>query len=73
MDDNDKAAMLFFGIPIAGLLYCFLGLGAMLFSPYLRDHALVAGGTFTFVPLAIAATIWTRGSARRYAQKNKEQ
>ncbi|NJN31439.1 MAG: hypothetical protein HC824_14195 [Synechococcales cyanobacterium RM1_1_8] len=71
MDENDKAALFFFGLPVAGLIYCFVGIGAMITSPFLRDHALIAGGTFAMVPLAVGAMIWTRSSARRYAQKAK--
>jgi len=73
VDDNDRAALFFFGIPIAGLIYCFLGIGAMMSSPYLRDHALVAGGAFAFVPFAVGAVTWTRSSARRYARKDGEK
>ncbi len=73
MDNNDKAALFFFGIPVAGLIYCFLGIGAMLSSPYLRDHALVAGGAFAFVPFSVGAIIWTRSSARRYAGKGSKK
>lgn len=73
MDDNDRAAVFFFGIPVAGLVYCGLGMGAMVSSPYLRDHALVAGGAFTLVPFTVGAIIWTRSSARRYAQHTDKQ
>jgi hypothetical protein len=73
MDENDKAALFFFGIPVAGLIYCFLGIGAMISSPYLRDHALISGGAFALVPFTLAAVIWTRSSARRYAQKDAEK
>jgi len=73
MDDNDKAALFFFGIPVAGLVYCFLGIGAMMSSPYLRDHALVAGGVFALVPFSVGAVIWTRSSARRYARKDGDK
>ena len=72
MDDNDKMAALIIGIPVAGLIYCGLGIGAMMSSPWLRDHALVAGGVFTLVPFVTFAATWTRSSARFYKAKDRK-
>ncbi len=71
MDDNDKMAALIIGIPVAGLIYCGLGIGVMMSSPWLQDHALVAGGVFTLVPFIAFATTWTRSSARFYQAKDR--
>lgn len=73
MDDNDKMAVLIIGIPVAGLIYCGIGIATMMSSPWLRDHALLAGGTFTLVPFISFATLWTRSSARFYRDKDKNQ
>jgi hypothetical protein len=69
MDNNDKMAVLIIGIPVAGLIYCGIGIGTMMSSPWLRDHALLAGGIFTLVPFVSFAVFWTRSSARFYREK----
>ncbi|MGB3691786.1 MAG: hypothetical protein WA865_10550 [Spirulinaceae cyanobacterium] len=66
IDSDTKFALLVFGIPIAGLIYCGLGITAMVSFPFLRQHALISGGFFLFTPFSIAASIWIRASAKAY-------
>ncbi len=73
MDDNDKMAALIIGIPVAGLIYCGLGIGAMMSNLWLREHALVAGAVFTLLPFITFATVWTRSSARFYRDKENQE
>ena len=73
MDENDKMAALIIGIPVVGLIYCGLGIGMMMSSPWLRAHALLAGGVFTLIPFVTFAATWTRSSARFYRNKGNPQ
>ena len=66
MNSDDKFALLVIGIPLIGLLYCGLGIMAMVSSPVVRDHALIAGGIFVLIPFSLAASIWIRASSKAY-------
>lgn len=66
MNSDDKLVLLFMGVPIAGLLYCALGITAMVYVSSIREHALVSGGIFFLIPLTTAATIWIKASAKAY-------
>ena len=57
------------GIPIAGLVYCGLGIAAMASLSSVREHPLISGGIFIFIPLLTAALIWMRASAKVYSHK----
>ncbi|NES23454.1 MAG: hypothetical protein F6K41_32180 [Symploca sp. SIO3E6] len=66
MNDDNKFALLVIGLPLGGLVYCGLGVAMMMFSPTVREHPLVSGTLFLLIPLAIAASIWIRASAKAY-------
>ena len=66
MNDDNKFALLVIGLPLGGLVYCALGVAMMMFSPTVRAHPLVSGMLFLLIPLAIAASIWIRASAKAY-------
>ena len=66
IDADTKLTLLVFGIPIAGLIYCGLGMAAMFSFPFLREHALISGTLFILTPFTMAASIWLRASAQAY-------
>jgi hypothetical protein len=66
MDSNSKLALLVIGLPLAGLVYCGLGIAAMASIAALREHALISGTLFLLIPFSIAASIWLRASAKAY-------
>jgi hypothetical protein len=66
MDSDTRFALIVLGLPIAGLVYCGLGIAALASFSVLREHALVAGGAFILVPFVTAASIWLRASAKAY-------
>jgi len=66
MDPNYKFAIFVISIPMAGLLYCGLGIAAAIHFPEVRENSLLAGGLFALVPFAIAAAIWLRLAAKAY-------
>ncbi|NET62165.1 MAG: hypothetical protein F6K47_40460 [Symploca sp. SIO2E6] len=66
MDAETKFALLVIGLPLGGLVYCGLGIALMMFSPMVREHSLISGTLFLLIPLAIAASIWIRASAKAY-------
>lgn len=69
MDNDTKFALLVMGLPIGGLVYCGLGIALMIYSPTVREHPLVSGMLFLLIPLAIAASIWIRASAKAYQSR----
>ena len=69
MKSNYKLAILVISIPLAGLIYCGLGVAAMIQVPFVRENPLVSGGAFILVPFAIAASIWMRASAKAYQKR----
>lgn len=66
LNPDTKLALLVFGIPIAGLIYCGLAMAAMFSLSFLREHALTSGTLFIFIPFSFAASIWLRASAKAY-------
>lgn len=66
MDSNKKFALLVLGIPLAGLVYCGLGITAMASSVTIREHPVISGSVFILLPLTIAAYIWISASAKAY-------
>ena len=57
MNSDKKFALLVLGIPLAGLVYCGLGITAMASSMTVRTHPIVSGTIFILLPLSIADTI----------------
>ena len=66
MNSDTKFFFLALGIPIAGLIYCGLGITAMATVTGVREHPLLSGGAFFFIPFFTAAFIWMRASAKVY-------
>jgi hypothetical protein len=66
MNSDDKLVLLFLGVPLAGLLYCALGITAMVYFSSIREHALISGLVFFLIPFSTAATIWIKASAKAY-------
>ena len=66
MNSDDKLVLLFLGVPMAGLLYCALGIAAMINFSSIREHALISGFVFFLIPFSTAATIWIKASAKAY-------
>ena len=67
MNDN-KFALLVLGLPLAGLVYCGLGIAIMASSSAVREHALLSGAVFILIPFVTAVTIWIQASAKAYRQ-----
>lgn len=65
-DSNTQLIFLVFGLPIAGLVYCGLGIAAMASFSAIREHPLISGTLFFCIPFSIAASIWIRASAQAY-------
>jgi hypothetical protein len=70
MDSDTKFIFLVMGLPIAGLIYCGIGIALMANSPTIREHSLIAGALFLLIPLVIAASIWIKASAKAYKKNN---
>ena len=66
MNSDKKFALLVLGIPLAGLIYCGLGITAMTSSMTVRTHPIVSGAIFILLPLTTAAIIWISASAKAY-------
>jgi hypothetical protein len=66
MNSDKQFALLVLGIPLAGLVYCGLGIAAMSSSITVREHPLVSGVIFILLPFCIATYIWTSASAKAY-------
>ena len=66
MKSETRLIFLFLGVPLAGLVYCGLGIAAMASSAVVREHALISGAIFILVPFTIAASIWISASAKAY-------
>ena len=66
MKSQTQLILLFLGVPLAGLVYCGLGIVAMASSVTVREHALISGTIFILVPLTTAASIWISASAKAY-------
>ena len=66
MNSDKKFALLVLGLPLVGLIYCFLGIVAMSSSSAVREHPLVSGVIFILLPFSIAAYTWIAASARAY-------
>ena len=64
MNADDRYIATLLGIPIIGLLYCCMVIGAMLTFPVLRAHAPWVGGIVVFIPLAIGVAIWISPSSK---------
>ena len=64
--EDKKFAFLVLGIPLVGLVYCGLGIAAMLSVPTVRNHPITCGAIFILLPFSIAAYIWTSASAKAY-------
>ena len=65
-DSNTQLIFLVFGLPIAGLIYCGLGIAGMAHFLVIREHPIVSGSLFFLIPFSIAASIWIRASAQAY-------
>jgi len=65
-DSNTRLIFLVFALPIAGLIYCGLGIAGMAYFSLIREHPLISGTLFFCIPFAIAATIWIEASAKAY-------
>lgn len=66
MDSELKFAVLVMGLPIAGLVYCGLGIAAMATNAVMRDHPIASGSIFVMIPLTIAVSLWISASAKAY-------
>lgn len=66
MDSNQKFALLVLGIPLLGLVYCGLGITAMVYSAAVREHPVISGAIFILLPFTIAAYTWISASAKAY-------
>ena len=66
MTSDKKFALLVLGIPLAGLVYCGLGITAMASSMTVRTHPIVSGAIFILLPLGTAAVTWISASAKAY-------
>jgi hypothetical protein len=66
MDAETKFIFLVIGLPIAGLIYCGVGVALMATNEGIRDHSLISGALFFLIPFTIAATIWIKASAKAY-------
>ena len=66
MNSDRKFAFLVLGIPLAGLVYCGLGITAMASSMAVRNHPIVSGAMFILLPFGIAAFTWISASAKAY-------
>ena len=66
MNSDKKFAVMVLGIPLAGLVYCGLGITAMASSLTVRTHPIVSGAIFILLPFCIAASIWISASAKAY-------
>ena len=66
MNSDRKFAFLVLGIPLAGLVYCGLGITAMASSMTVRNHPIVSGAMFILLPFGIAAFTWISASAKAY-------
>ena len=66
MNSDDKFALLVLGIPLVGLAYCGLGITAMTSSSLVREHPLISGAIFLFLPLSIGFYTWISASAKAY-------
>jgi hypothetical protein len=69
MNSDNNFALLVIGIPLAGLIYCGLGITLMVFSITIREHALISGTGFVLIPFVTAASIWIKASALAYKNK----
>jgi hypothetical protein len=66
MNSDNKFALLVIGTPLAGLVYCGLGIVLMVSSSTIREHPLISGAVFILIPFVTAASIWIRASALAY-------
>ncbi len=66
MDKDRKFIFLVLGIPLAGLVYCGLGIAAMSAFATVREHPLTSGGIFILLPFITAASVWISASAKAY-------
>ena len=64
--EDKKFALLVLGIPLVGLVYCGLGITAMLSIPAVRNHPITCGAVFILLTFCVAAYIWTTASAKAY-------
>lgn len=65
-NSNTRLIYLVFGLPIAGLIYCGLGIAGMATFSIVREHALISGTVFFLLPFSVAASIWISASAQAY-------
>lgn len=70
MDKDTKFALLVIGLPFLGLLYCTIIVAFLIMSPLGREHPILTGAAFAFVPFSFAASIWIRASAKAYQKKS---
>jgi len=71
MDSDTKFVLLVMGLPIAGLIYCGIGIAIIANSETVREHAFISGALFLLVPLTIGAVIWLKASAKAYQKHHK--
>ena len=64
--EDKKFALLVLGIPLVGLVYCGLGISAMLSIAAVRNHPITCGAIFILLPFCTAVYIWTSASAKAY-------
>ncbi len=65
-NSNTRLFLLVVGLPIAGLIYCGLGVAGMASFSVIREHPIISGTLFFLIPFTIAASIWIRASAKAY-------
>ncbi|MEM7593426.1 MAG: hypothetical protein AAF383_18245 [Cyanobacteria bacterium P01_A01_bin.83] len=65
-NSDTRFILLVVGLPIAGSIYCGLGIAGMAYFSAIREHPIVSGSLFFLIPFTIAASIWIRASARAY-------
>ncbi len=65
-NSNTRFILLVIGLPIAGLIYCGLGIAGMAYLSVIREHPIRSGTLFFLIPFTIAASIWIRASAKAY-------
>lgn len=64
MDSDTKFILLVIGLPIAGLIYCGIGVALMLNSATVRTHPLFSGLFFILLPLSIYGLVWLKASLK---------
>jgi hypothetical protein len=66
MNSERQFIALVLGLPLMGLVYCGLGIAAMVYIPLIRNYPVISGSIFILVPFSLAVFFWIRASAKAY-------